>query len=105
MNSLILRALNPAVVTRSQTATAALHQLLDASYGTPEYLEMVTKYEVKAEMPRLLDMALANASSSLGSTAARLVFQFNGEKAVAEALKEQPDSVITVISSVGSEGA
>ena len=105
MNSLILRALNPAVVTRSQTATAALHQLLDASYGTPEYLEMVTKYEVKAEMPRLLDMALANASSSLGSTAARLVFQFNGEKAVAEALKEQPDSVITVISAVGSEGA
>lgn len=105
MNSLILRALNPRVVTQSKPATDALHRLLEASYGTPEYLEMVTKYQVKTEVPRLLDLAVSNASSSLGGSAARLLFQFNGEKQIEAALKRQPDSVITVIGSVGSEGS
>lgn len=103
LNSIILRALDTKVVMESKSASDALHTLLDAVYGKPEYIDLVTQYELKSEVPRLLELVVSQASSSIGHRAAGLLFQLQAEKQVKEALKQQPDSIITAIGPVGME--
>ncbi len=103
LNGIVLRALDPKTVMQSKPASDALHTLLDAVYGKPEYLELVTRYELTSEVPRLLELAVSQASSSIGRNAAGLLFRLHAEKQVEEALKQHPDSIVTAIGSVGTE--
>lgn len=105
LNSLVLRALDIRSVMESAVAKEVLYSMVDSLYGTSDYLELVQRYELRNETPRLLEMALANASLAIGSNAARLLFQFNADDVVREALKVNADSVLRVISTVGRKGA
>jgi putative heme-binding domain-containing protein len=46
--------------------------------GTPEYIEMVKKYEVRAENPNLLNLAITESGKPLGRNAAGLLLQLGG---------------------------
>src|SRR5690606_34032654 len=71
-------------------------------YGTTEYLDLVARYELKTEVPRLLELAILKASSPVGSDAARLLFEFNANKQIKIALAQQPGRIIEAISAVGT---
>ncbi len=102
-NRLVLRALDAKAVMQSSNAKKALYRMVDSLDGTMDYLELVQQYELKAETPKLLELALSNASSSLGVNAVRLLFQFNADDLVRVALKTNADSVLKVISTVGNK--
>jgi len=105
VNRLIIRALDEETVMRSPLAQQTLNSVLDGIYGTREYVELVTKYNRKSEIPRLLELAVSQAGSPLGGSAARLLFQFKADNEIAKAIKTVPDSIIKVISVVGTEGS
>ena len=102
---LIIRALDEETVMHSALAQRTLDKVLDGVYGTPEYIELVTKYNRKSEVPRLLELAISQASSRLGGSAARLLFRFGADREIAKAIEREPDSVIRAISTVGTRSS
>jgi putative membrane-bound dehydrogenase-like protein len=58
VNALCLHHLDPEFVKKSELAQQYLHQLLDAKYGTDEYIEIVKRYQPETEYSRLLTLAL-----------------------------------------------
>jgi len=50
-----------------------LKQVLDQIYGTKDYLDLVSKYDVNTEMNRVLDLAIDMNSNEIGRTAARMI--------------------------------
>ncbi|MCY7351557.1 MAG: c-type cytochrome [Cytophagaceae bacterium] len=81
INRLALRHLDPKAFNDSPTAKKALNELLGKSYGTPEYIELVTRYEVKSENPRLLQMALDKSQDRIGRDASDLLLKQGGSAA------------------------
>ena len=75
VRSLALRHLDPAFVRQSNEAMGALQNLLDASFGTQEYLELVAKYELTTENNRLLDMAVKNPNNLAQTAVGQLLKQ------------------------------
>ena len=58
VNELALRHLDPAFVKKSPEAMAAVKKLLDSSYGSQTYMELVARYELTSENKRLLELAI-----------------------------------------------
>ncbi len=58
LNALCLHHLDPEFVKKSPFAQQYLHKLLDAKYGTDEYIEIVKRYQPETEYSRLLALAL-----------------------------------------------
>jgi putative membrane-bound dehydrogenase-like protein len=92
INELILRHLDPAFVKQSPEALAGLKKLLDATYGTPAYIELVTRYELQSENNRLLELALSKPSASLGRQAGQQLLKQGGAPLVWSTIKGQDAS-------------
>jgi putative membrane-bound dehydrogenase-like protein len=58
LTALCLHHLDAEFVKKSAIAQKYLHQLLDAKYGTDEYIEIVKRYQPLTEYKRLLALAL-----------------------------------------------
>jgi putative membrane-bound dehydrogenase-like protein len=58
LNALCLHHLDPDFVKKSALAQQYLHKLLDAKYGTDEYIEIIKRYQPETEYSRLLALAL-----------------------------------------------
>lgn len=80
LNKLVLRHLDVKSVRQSPVAQNALKEVIASLRGTPEYVEMVKKYEVREENSRLLDLAIAESDKPLGRNAAGLLLQLGGGK-------------------------
>ena len=78
LNKLVLRHLDVKTVRQSSVATNALKEVIRSVQGTPEYIEMVRKYEVRAENPNLLELAISESGKSIGRNAAGLLLQLGG---------------------------
>jgi putative membrane-bound dehydrogenase-like protein len=107
VNELALRHLDPGFVKQNPEALAALKKLLDSSFGTPVYLELVSKYELTSENERLLDMSIDQASTRNGSAAAtQLMKQGGGELVKAIIRSKDPvksEGILTALKGVGSK--
>lgn len=79
VSKLALRHLDPAFVKNSPVATTALTKLLSEIYGTPEYIELVTRYEPASENLNLQRLAVQKAMDGLGRDAARQLLKQKGE--------------------------
>lgn len=79
VTKLALRHLDPAFVKNSPVATAALTKLMKEVYGTPEYVELVTRFEPTSENANLLKLAVAKAMDGMGRDAARQLLKQKGE--------------------------
>ncbi|MEX0882211.1 MAG: HEAT repeat domain-containing protein, partial [Cyclobacteriaceae bacterium] len=98
INTLVLTHLEPEYLKQSNIAQSALRKMLDTHQGTESYLEMVRKFEVREENPRLLEMALAESNSQIGKTAATLLLHQGGRKSIQEVLYgEQEGKVYNII--------
>jgi putative heme-binding domain-containing protein len=109
MNKLVLHHLDIATVRKSAIAKKALKNVLLAIDGTPEYLELVNRYELRSENNRLLQLALVNFNKSLGVNAARTLLNQGGNQ-LAWKVINGPDTslankLIIVVSRVGSTEA
>ncbi|CAG5006335.1 hypothetical protein DYBT9275_03797 [Dyadobacter sp. CECT 9275] len=92
VTELALRHLDPAFVKQSPEAMEAVKRLLDSSYGTQVYLEILSRYELVSENNRLLDMAVANASSGLGKSAAQQLLKQGGAPLVWSTIKGKEEA-------------
>ncbi|OJV17505.1 MAG: dehydrogenase [Dyadobacter sp. 50-39] len=109
VNELVMRHLDPAFVKQTPEAMAALKKMLDATYGTQAYLELVAKYELSSENQRLLSMALEQSASRTGSAAASQLIKQGGAPLVWGVVKgsdkSKSASALTALKSVGSKDA
>jgi putative membrane-bound dehydrogenase-like protein len=106
VNELALRHMDPAFVKATPAAMAAVKKLLDATYGTATYLDMVTRYELASENARLLDLAIAQSSSPMGRGAASQLMKQGGGSMVSAIIKgkgARMAGVLTAIRTVGSK--
>lgn len=71
ITKLCLRHLDPGFVKTSPLAQQNLQKLLDASYGTGEYMDLVQRFEPASEAKRLLQLALDKPMQREGRDAAR----------------------------------
>jgi putative membrane-bound dehydrogenase-like protein len=82
LNKLALRHLDIKTVRQSAVAQNALTNVLNSIRGTPEYLELVWRYEMRNENKNLLQLALDQSGESLGRDAARLLLELKGDQLV-----------------------
>lgn len=107
VNELALRHLDPAFVKQNAEAMTALKKLLDSSFGSPSYLELLGKYELESENPRLLDMAISQASTRNGPAAATQLMKQGGGKMVWDVVKgsdaAKSEGILMALRGVGSK--
>lgn len=102
VNELVLKHLDPAFVKSSPEAMAEVKKLMDATYGTRQYMELVARYEIPSENNRLLDLALAGNQFS-GAAGQQLLKQ-RGSSLLWTAIndKDQEKAKAAVISIKGA---
>ncbi|WP_247236961.1 PVC-type heme-binding CxxCH protein [Telluribacter sp. SYSU D00476] len=106
INQLVLRHLDPAFVKQSPEAMAALKKLLDASYGTPQYMELVARYELPSENNRLLQLAVSKPYEGTGREAGRLLLKQGGTPLVWSTVKgKETDKAAAVLASIRGVGS
>nr|MBI1230106.1 c-type cytochrome [Cytophagales bacterium] len=87
ISRLVLAHLDPAYLGKSVAAQEALSKVLDETYGTEAYLEMVQRFEVKKENPRLLQLAIDQSDNALGRTAATMLLRQDGRPMILQLVK------------------
>jgi len=107
VTKLCLRHLDPGFVKTSPVAQQSLQKLLDATFGTSEYMDLVQRFEPVSESKRLLQVATEKPMQRDGRDAARQLLKLeqapllwatiNGK----DAAKAQ--SVVTSLRSVGTK--
>lgn len=105
-NKLVLRHLDKNAVTSSPKAMTALTSVVKSLRGTPEYIELVSRYQMQGENENLLQLAVSQGSSDLGKDAAGLLMKQNGSNSVRTALKGGDTTVAyPLIRAVGRVGS
>jgi putative heme-binding domain-containing protein len=94
LTQLVLTHLDPSYLKESLIAQKGLKNTLADIYGTEAYLDLVQKFEVSSENPRLLEMAINENDNNLGKTAATLLLRLDGEKLILNELYSGQDNRI-----------
>ena len=107
INKLVLHHLDDKTVNRSIPAQKALRELLLSVQGTTEYIELVSRYQLKSENKKLLLLAIKKYKEPIGRNAAGLLLKFGGSPLAWKVINEKNDSItnalLTSISRVGSK--
>jgi putative membrane-bound dehydrogenase-like protein len=107
LNKLVLRHLDVKTVRQSPVATNAMKEVIKSLNGTPEYIEMVKKYEVRAENPNLLNLAITESGKPIGRNAAGLLLQLGGRDLAWKIIKgsdtAQTNRLLASLGGVGSK--
>ncbi|XWW46225.1 c-type cytochrome [Fibrella sp. USSR17] len=107
VTKLALRHLDPAFVTSSGAAASALQSLLNQTYGTAEYMELVQRYNPTAENVRLRQLALLKPLDNLGNSAARQLLKQEGGALAWETINgpnaDAAMNMVTALRRVGSK--
>ncbi len=106
-NKLVLRHLDIKTVTQTPLAKKALDDVLRSVYGTDEYVELVARYQVKAENPNLRQLAISKPNEKTGRSAAALLVDLDGSALIWEIINGgdsiQQKRMLTSLSKVGSK--
>ena len=106
INKLTLNHLDPASIRRSDVAMRALKNVLNSVEGTPEFVELVSRYELEEENERLLKLALDKNTDNLGKNAATLLLKQGGNTKVKAILtgsdEKQTIAMLNALRGVGS---
>ncbi|MCE6992972.1 PVC-type heme-binding CxxCH protein [Dyadobacter sp. CY323] len=109
VNELAFRHLDPGFVKQNKEASEALRKMLDESFGSPAYLELVTKYELSSENSRLLEMAINQSSTRTGSAAASQLMKQGGDDLVWKTIKggdqAKSEGILTALKSAGGKSS
>jgi hypothetical protein len=106
IKKLALTHLDPGYIKQSPVARQALTEVLNSLEGTPEFVELVGRYELKEENPRLLKLAQAQSSTNLGRNAANALLKQGGAAMVAGTIGGKDEkAALEVISPCGAWAA
>ena len=107
LNKLVLRHLDIKTVTQTPNAQKALEQVLQSVAGTDEYVELVSRYKVKAENNNLLQLTISKHDEPIGKNAAALLLQLGADKLVWDIINAkdstQQDNLLASLAGVGSK--
>jgi len=107
INKLVLHALDVQTVRQSPAAQQALTDVLKSVYGTQEYIDLVSRYEVQSQNPNLLQLALSKPHEPVGKQAAGLLLQQHGSPMVWNVINgndtTQQNNMLAALASVGSK--
>lgn len=107
LNKLVLHALDIKTVMQSAIAQKALNEVLQSVNGTDEYIELVSRYEVKSQNENLLQLAINKPNESVGKDAAGLLLQLGGSKLIWSIINSkdtvQQTSLLAALAGVGSK--
>lgn len=92
VSKLALLHLDKSFVTNSQQGLTALNKLLDETYGTEDYIELVTRYAPESENSRLFQMAVEKSGSVIGRDAGALLLEIAGVSFITDKLSTLNDS-------------
>lgn len=106
INKLVLTHLDPEYLNKSKIAQTTLKKVLDENVGSEEYLEMVQKFGVKEENPRLLEVAIAQSDNQNGKTAATILLSQGGSDSIKGILygkdEEKVYDLLSVLRGIGN---
>jgi len=94
-NKLVLRHLDVATVNNSAIAQKALNDVLGSVRKTPEYIELVSRYNLAKENPILLQLAIEKPDEPLGRDAAGLLLRLKGQPLIQEVIDGNDSLKIT----------
>jgi hypothetical protein len=92
VSKLALLHLDKSFVTNSQQGLTALNKLLDETYGTEDYIELVTRYAPESENNRLFQMAINKSDGVLGRDAGALLLDIAGVSFITDKLATLSDA-------------
>ena len=105
-NKLVLNHLDNKTVQKSAIAKKAVTDVLKAVYGKSEYLNLVRRYELKNESPKLLDMTIAKSDDPLGREAATLLLDLKGVELIKSAISNSDTAkTMKVLNALGGVGS
>jgi putative membrane-bound dehydrogenase-like protein len=106
-NKYVLRHMDLKTAKNSPVAQKAITNVLRSLEGSPEYLELIARYEILAENPKLLELAISNADKSVGKEAAGILLKLDGLPLVNRVLQgkdnERKENLIKALARVGSK--
>ena len=107
LNKLVLHALDIKTVTQSATAQKALAKVLQSVNGTDEYIELISRYEVKSQNKNLLQLATNRPDEAVGKNAAGLLFKLGASKMIWNVINgkdtAQQNNLLAALAGVGSK--
>ncbi|MCE7061549.1 PVC-type heme-binding CxxCH protein [Dyadobacter sp. CY343] len=106
VSKLALLHLDKSFVKNSQQGLSALNKLLDETYGTEHYIDLMTRYELESENDRLLKMALDKSDEVLGRDAGALLLEQAGISYVTQKLAGMNEAKkIALLASIQTVGS
>ena len=106
VSKLALLHLDKSFVSNSQQGLTALNRLLDETYGTEDYIELVERYEPETENDRLFKLALGKSEEVIGRDAGRLLLEQGGVSYISEKLaKLNEEKKIALLASIKTSGS
>ena len=98
---MLLTHISATYAQRSPVIKAAVQSILPGLVGTRKYLEIVSKLELKAEIPTVFKMAMENPNKEIGVSAAKLVIALEGWNRFEEGIKgSDKKSVIALLTHI-----
>ncbi len=98
VTKLALRHLDPDFVKNSSVASSALTKLMTEVYGTPEYIELVSRYEPTSENVHLKQLAVQKSTDGMGRDAARQLLKQQGGPMVWEVVNgNDPEAAMNML--------
>ena len=106
LNKLVLFALDNKSVAKSSIAQKALQAVIQSVDGTQEYIDLVKRYELKAQRNHLLELAMSNKDENIGKQAAGLLFSFGETKLLWSTVAGKDTTKIkSLLNSIGRVGS
>ncbi len=107
LNKLVLHALDIKSVTQSPVAQKALTEVLQSVNGTDEYIELVSRYQIKSQNENLLKLAISKPYESVGKDAAGLLLTLGGNQLTWNVINgkdtAQQNNLLAALAGVGSK--
>lgn len=86
VSKLALLHLDKSFVSNSQQGLTVLNKLLDETYGTEDYIDLVTRYAPPSEINRLFQLAISKSAEIVGRDAGALLLDQAGVSYLTEKL-------------------
>ena len=105
ISKLVLLHLDASFVLNSPRGMRALEKLLDETYGTSDYIELVMRYEPESEIPRLADLASQKGGEGVGLEAGKQLLKQAGRSYFSDKLlASSPDQKVRLLASIQHAG-
>ena len=106
LNVALLLRLQGTDLTANPNLRTVLNRTLEATVGTPDFLELVRAFQIKDRDAGLMATALAHAADSTGAEAVRLVLDHGSLDEIRKALDgSEAESVLAILGNVGERAA